>query len=194
MKHIKIFVILICCVLLSSGCAALQQQPEESPLSDQVLDKNNSLFEADFDLLWEQLTKSYPYLPYLREQGVDVNSIHDRYAAELSSIDSDGKFAGMLQRMFSELHNFAHLGLVTPEMYQDYYYIYVLNDDIMPAGLSARYVKILQDPGLSARYITQDDAQANHEAGTNAGFSEVSVHYYSDCRALYLQIPLFRRR
>ena len=145
MKYIKVFAILICCILLSSGCAALQQgynqQPEESLISDQTSDKNSKLFEADFDLLWEQLTKSYPYMPYIREQGVDVDSIHDRYAAELSSIDSDGKFAGMLQRMFSELHNFAHLGLVTPEMYQSYYYVYVLNDDIMPDELSAQYEK-----------------------------------------------------
>lgn len=196
MKHIKVFVILICCILLSSGCAALQQdhsqQPVvESPLPQQISDESGFIFETDYDLLWEQLTKSYPYLPYLREQGVDIDSIHDRYAAELSSIDSDGQFAGMLQRMFSELHNFAHLGLVTPEMYQDYYYIYALNDDMMPAELSARYVEILQNPGLSAGYISQDAAQADHEAGTNTRFPEVSVYYYSDCRAIYMQIPSF---
>ncbi len=142
-------------------------------------------------MLWEQLTKSYPYLPYLREQGVDVDSIHDRYAAELSSIDSDGKFAGMLQRMFSELRDFAHLGLVTPEMYQSYYYIFVLNDDIMPGELSAQYVKMLLDPGLSARYITPDIVQTNHKTKANSGFPEVSFHYYSDCRTIYMQIPSF---
>lgn len=160
-------------------------------ISDQVSDKNSSLYKADFDLLWEELTNSYPYLPYLREQGVDVESIHDSYAAELSSMDNGGKFAGMLQRMFSELNNFAHLGLVSPEMYQDYYYIYVLNDDIMPAELSSRYVEVLQDPGLSARYTTQDIGEADDTAGSNFGFPDVAVHYYLDCRALYLQIPSF---
>ena len=195
MRQIKISIILICCILLSAGCSDLQQghsqEPEESLISDQVSDINSSLYEADFDLLWEELTNSYPYLPYLREQGVDVDSIHDSYAAELSSIDNDGKFAGVLQRMFSELNNFAHLGLVTPEMYQDYYYIYVLNDDIMPAELSSRYVEILQDPGLSARYTMQDIGEADDTAGSNFGFPEAAVHYYSDCRALYLQIPSF---
>ena len=194
-KHIKVFIILICCILLSSGCSTLQQDhsqhPEESLISDQTSNKNSILFEADFDLLWEQLTKSYPYLPYLREQGVDVDSIHDRYAAELGSIDSDGKFAGMLQRMFSELHNFAHLGLVTPEMYQSYYYVYVLNDDIMPDELSAQYVKMLLDPGLSARYIAPDITQENQKTGVSSGFPEVAIHYYSDCRAIYMQIPSF---
>ena len=52
-------------------------------------DKGRARFQADFDLLWEELTESYPYLPYLREQGTDTDSIYERYSAELASVDRE---------------------------------------------------------------------------------------------------------
>ena len=154
-------------------------------------DKSRMRFEADFNLLWEELTDSYPYLPYLREQGTDTDSIYERYSAELASADHEAGFAGMLQRMFSELGNFAHLSLVTPELYRNYHYIYAAGSDPAAEPPSGKFNSMLRDPRLWAGYKAPECPETERDVATQSRYPKTAVHYYDDCKALYLQLPSF---
>ncbi len=159
--------------------------------TDPEPDRSHAPYEADFELLWDELTDSYPYLPYLREQGTDTDSICERYSAELASVDGEAEFAYMLQRMFSELGNFAHLSLVTPELYRNYCYIYAADDDPEAEHSPGVFRSILQDPRLSARYRAPERPGEARDTETENRYPKAAVHYYDDCKALYLQIPSF---
>ena len=82
---------------------------------------------------------------------IDLDEIRARYAKEAEAAADEDDFAQILQKMFSELNNFAHLDLVTPEMYQGYYYAYVYDNnyafDRMP------FTEILQDSRISKIYV-----------------------------------------
>ena len=95
----------------------------------------------------------------------------------------------MLQRMFSELGNFAHLSLVSPELYRNYCYIYAADDDPEAEHSSGVFRSILRDPRLSARYRAPERPGEDRDAENR--YPKAAVHYYDDCKALYLQIPSF---
>ena len=78
---LMIALLCICSVFLFTGYSV----PEP--------DRSRAPYETDFHLLWDELTDSYPYLPYLREQGKDTDSICERYSAELASVDNEAEFA-----------------------------------------------------------------------------------------------------
>ena len=114
----------------------------------------NSSYSGDYDYLWDELENSYPYLAYLSDDlGIDVEGIREKYAGEAEEAEDDESFALILQNMFSEMNNFAHLNLVTPEMYQRLYCIFVYDETI--ASDDDPFTVILQDPELS-KYVTID--------------------------------------
>jgi len=165
------FIAWICALLLLSGCAAAAPQREVND------------FREDYERLWAELERSYPYLPYLTARGIDVPALRTRYAEAVPDAADEAAFAALLRRMFSEMDNFAHLDLVTPELYRTYYAYY------MPGGeTSDAFREVLTDRRLSARYQPPDSAAAAADA---AGRPEVTALYYPDCKALHLRISSF---
>ena len=149
----------------------------------------NSPYTRDYDYLWDELENSYPYLAYLRDDmNIDLDEIRARYAKEAEAAADEDDFAQILQKMFSELNNFAHLDLVTPEMYQGYYYAYVYDNnyvfDRMP------FTEILQDSRISKIYVKPETPE-EHILEIKDLYPDVWVQYYTDCNALYLRIPSF---
>ena len=193
----KLIALLFVFSLLATACgeaapsAPIETEPQNAEYTGEGLPEKQNLFENDYNVLWETLESAYPYLPYLEEQGIDIEGLRRRYAAELESVDSEDEFYALVQCLLGELRNFAHLNLVTPEMYQSYYYIYVLNDGLVDEDYSAPFKAVLLSPNLSERYqppesLESYEAQETAEPGSGASFM-----YYSDCDALYIKIPSF---
>ena len=65
----------------------------------------NVSFHEDYTLLWDTLENSYPYLPYLEQQGLDMNAIRNRYAEKLTTVKDEDAFSGLIHQMFYELYN-----------------------------------------------------------------------------------------
>ena len=139
MRRIGIAV-LVLALLLTAFCGFASAESQEI-----------SKYESDYMLLWEELTNSYPYLPYLEARGLDVSGLRAKYEAELPGLADAEAFAGMLQRLLKELGNFAHLDLVSPELYKSYYSIYVLDEQIAALPEAEPFREILQNPQLSGR-------------------------------------------
>ena len=172
----------------SAPIETLQPNPVQS---GEDMPEQQSLYAEDYNVLWETLESAYPYLPYLEEQGIDIEGLRRRYASELESVDSEDEFYALVQSLLGELRNFAHLNLVTPELYQSYYYIYMLNDGLVGEDNSAPFKAVLLSPNLSERYqppesLESDEAQETAEPGSGSSYM-----YYSDCDALYIKIPSF---
>ena len=144
-------------------------------------------YSEDYEFLWETLETSYPYLLYLRdEMNIDVDEIHDRYETELASITDNAAFAGCIERMLAELKNFAHLNLISPEMYKTYYYIYVQSKVMQNEGFS----EILQDSRLSDIY-SSGDIPDDYQQQTAEHAPAVFIQYYDAYKAIYLKINTF---
>ena len=68
---------LLIALLFLTACAQLPQPSD--PAAETTRAPGPALFEADYALLWEILESDYPYLPYLREKGVDIEGLREKY-------------------------------------------------------------------------------------------------------------------
>lgn len=183
---------LLAAALLFSVLLAAFVAPEADPAPTLTLapaaETELSAFERDYALLWQELESSYPYLPYLEARGLDLDEIRTRYAGELPKLRDTADFLSLLQRMLAELGNFAHLNLLTPTIYRQYYSIYVLDETIAAMPEARPFRELLQDPGLAVLYRLPESAE---EDDNTVSVSSVTVLYYPDCRALHLRISSF---
>ncbi|SFO33037.1 Peptidase family S41 [Pseudobutyrivibrio sp. UC1225] len=159
-------------VLLITGCSS----------------HNNNQYKNDFDLLWDELENSYPYFTYIDENIIDVDELRTRYTLELDSVQDVNDFANLLQRMFSEMNNLAHLDVLSQDMYQEYYYLYVLNK-ISSNDYTTPYSEVLQDDRIAEIYTKPTSIEAFE--GEEISNQEVYIQYYSDQKAIYFKIPSF---
>ena len=143
----------------------------------------------DYDVLWDALRNSYPYYEYLNETR-DMEELYKSYAAEVITIESESKFASLIQRLTRELGGFAHLELLSNASYQSYYYLYVLNNDLASDEWVPPFASILQDPRLSDIYVPPVSSET-YEGSVSDSYHVPSVKYYDDCNALYIKISSF---
>lgn len=149
----------------------------------------NSSYSGDYDYLWDELENSYPYLAYLSDDlGIDMEGIREKYAEEAEAAEDDESFALILQNMFSEMNNFAHLNLVTPEMYQRLYCIFVYDETI--ASDDDPFTVILQDPELSKYYVKPENQEELFQK-TDDEYPSIWVQYFTNTKTLYLRIQSF---
>ena len=135
MKRFKYYLIIL--ILIFSSCAC-------SP-------SNNASYSDDYEYLWNELESSYPYFVYLRDdKGIDIDGIRERYAEKAEATESEEEFAVVIEDMFSELGNFAHLWLLTPELYRGMYNHMIYDENIAYDGNP--FAEVLQDPSLSEIY------------------------------------------
>ena len=151
-------------------------------------EKGEAPYMSDYEVLWDELRYSYPYLPCLEEKGIDVDEIYDRYAEKTKDITEEDDFYGMLQNMLAELQNFAHLNIASPEDYASLYNIFV-NDDYY-RETEKTYYEIVTDPKLSKRYKVPESSE-QFVQDTQEQFPDVFMQYIADCKALYIKIPSF---
>ena len=148
-------------------------------------------YADDYEYLWEVLRNTYPYLPYLEEQGVTVEDIYASYEEKIKNIEDEDKFYLTIQGMLSELRNFAHLDVVSPELYESYCYYTALKEAVSYEDKA--YHDVLTNNNLSERYVMPDSYEDfEKQAGTNQ-HNKIFIQYYSDCNTLYIRIPSFNQ-
>lgn len=185
MKRRLIALALLLCLLLSAcgGEAARTPAPEPAELA--------APYAGDYALLWDTLERDYPYLPYLESRGIDLTALRESYRAELETVTDSEAFAGLLQRLLRELGNFAHLNLLSPEMYQMYAYVMLLDPETAHLPENGAFEELLRDERLAPRYQMPEDPESYRQRGAAAQLPQVQVSYYPDCRALCIRCPSF---
>ncbi|WP_026665358.1 S41 family peptidase [Butyrivibrio sp. FC2001] len=150
-------------------------------------EKGEAPYMSDYEVLWDALRNTYPYLPYLQSVGIDTDEIYSRYAEEIEAVSDEDQFYGKIESMLSELNNFAHLRVITPSEYMRAYYVPEEEKD-MVAEENDPYLKVVTSPLLSKRY---DVSEATEYETGSASNEEIFSQYYSDCDTLYLKISSF---
>lgn len=159
---------------------------------EESIEANTPVYASDYEVLWDALHNTYPYLSYLQSQGIDTDEIYSRYKTKVETITDEDFFYDMLQSMLAEMHNFAHLQVITPEEYEDYYYVNV--GYMTDLGEENPYYIVLTDPSLSKRYQPSKNVENAFRNNSSDADAQIFTQYYTDCNALYLKIPSFGSR
>ena len=167
----KQFLAILCLLLLFAGCSRsakldgqangpITQAPYDmkqtasspfasaSPVEEDptpVPTKMTSLYANDYAFLWQTLETDYPYLPYLKQKGVNIDGIREHYAKQVNQAKDDQQFLTILQNLFKDLGNTAHLSALDPFSFQSDYSLFVLDPDVSSKPELALFRKVLQD-------------------------------------------------
>lgn len=184
----------LCVQLVLAGCSNVEEQGKDQYLnsestSEAVSEKAELLYAKDYEFLWNALRNNYPYLSYLQTLGIDTDEICSRYEEKITSITDENKFYGTIQDMLSELGNFAHLDVVSPELYKTYCYSTGLGAAV--SNEDKAYIEILTNENLSERYIVPRSNEEIEQQAEKDQHNKTFIQYYSDCNALYIKIPSF---
>ena len=151
---------LLLAILLLSGCAG----PKAAK------------YEADYALLWDTLEQDYPYLDYLRDKGIDVNGIRVQYEEKMKQAKTPEDMAAVLEGIFRELRNTAHLFLIRPEEFSFYYNVYTQDERI--SALLPSYEAVVQAAQSGYYKLPAEDSPQEVEEYYQP--RQVEVHYYPD--------------
>lgn len=145
-------------------------------------------FAADYALVWEALETDYPYLPYLRDKGIDVDGIRARYAAKLEQAADTEDFAALLEEMFRDLKNTAHLSLVSRDFFPMLYRGYTETSD----DFHAAWRETAALAAASAYYAPTPEQEAEDPSSDSASYCPPAKYsWYEDCKTLCLSIRTF---
>ena len=172
-----------CAVLLLTGCAKPASEPA-------VEEKETAPFMADYELLWETLETDYPYLDYLRDQGVRVDSIRESFGERVNSVKKPESFALIVSQMFEKLGFTAHLFMIEQLFFNNLYATYVLDHEVSESPFFEPWRRTLKEAAASGRYTAPTEAQGSTDAKVG-NYASVTVTYYEDCKTLCLKIPTF---
>ena len=91
--------------------AESQVQAENAPLTtEQLLE--------DYDYLWTALEENYVFFPILERQGIDISAIQADARAQIQNQEPDAAmFYETLRQMFLKCNHFAHLNVVSKDVY-----------------------------------------------------------------------------
>ena len=141
-------------------------------------------YPADYDQLWQELEESYPYLPFLEEQGLDVAGIRAEYRAQAEAAESLADFVKVLQRMCAAMGNFAHLGVVSGDMYDLY-----MSADMEEMEYLAPWRETLSAPKTAACYEALEGMW--NEPSAVEDWPEVDTRWFADCKTAYFHFYTF---
>lgn len=175
---------LLIALLFLTACAQLPQPSD--PAAETTRAPGPALFEADYALLWEILESDYPYLPYLREKGVDIEGLREKHLQQAVEAANAKEFAGVVAKLFASLKNTGHLSLLGPEMFSDMYGYCVLSPGSEAGeGLREMLIKAAESGYYTAPETYSEDLSAY------GSFPEISVSYDEESETLIFKIPTF---
>ena len=178
---LKAILVFLCAALLLQGCA----KPSAAPAAEEP-----APFAADYAQLWETLETDYPYLDYLRDKGVKVDAIRERYGERVNSVKKPESFAQIVEQMLQELNCTAHLFGIQQLFFEDLYSIYVLDPEIQTSEFYKPWRDTLTEAVGKGRYLAPTEAGGSVD--TKVGnYPDVKVAYYEDCKTLCLTVPTF---
>lgn len=160
--------------------------PEPSAEPTQEQGSAQGPFSADYELLWETLKSDYPYLPYLREKGVDVDAVYETYRKHAGEAADANEFAKVVSDVFSSLKNTGHLYLLELEMFSDMYGYYVLSSEFEEGSA-------WRDIMVQAAEIGYYSVPESYDEDSSAyGYMpKVTFTYYDKYDTLIFAIPSF---
>jgi len=177
--------------LQTAQSATANEESTPTPQKFAALDPD-ARYANDYLFLWKTLETDYPFLPYLKDKGVDVDEIRERYARRVNGIEDDEAMMDCIKDLFEELRNTAHLAVILPWQYPILYSIYVLNPDVASHPYFEPWRQTLMDPGLSHLYaLPEETSFSEYQDNEISYYPEVAVAYYEDCKTLCLAIPTF---
>lgn len=198
---------LLLALLLLAGCAGPAASPETqgaqttaAPISTEAPPQDTSApessapeaakYAADYALLWDTLEQDYPYLDYLRGKGIDVDDIRARYETKMKEAATSEDMAVIVESIFRELQNTAHLYLVSQEDFPFFYEIYTSSE----ASLTFRKAwNETMRQAAEAGYYSLPGADEPQQPDMYENLPPVKVSYYQDCKVLCLSILTFLR-
>lgn len=102
---------------ISSELAASSVSAVESQAQEEVPITTEQLLE-DYDTLWNALEENYVFFPILERQGIDVSAIQTDTRNLIQNQEPDvSAFYETLSQMFLKCGNFAHLNVVSKDVY-----------------------------------------------------------------------------
>ena len=134
----------------------------------------------DIDCLRQTLEAEYPFLPLLAERGVDFDALCDAARRRTEACGGSlERFYDGLAAMFAGMDRFAHLDVVTPELYR----FYADNLEQLPEPLRG----MIGDGDTRNAYAALDAARSREAPVA----PEVRVDWYPEERALALRMTSF---
>ena len=164
--------------------------PAALPTTTDAPSLEENIYREDYQQFWEILETDYPFLPWLADNGTDIDAIRAKYEAQLDQIQDTMEFFDLIQSVCDDLDKLGHLWPVGPERYQSLYSIYCEYPEYSTLPELWIYRKMLTDPGLSPIY--QPASQTEGQQAPDADIPDVKVTYYQDCKALCLTIDSFK--
>ena len=142
----------------------------------------SNLFLEDYDQLWEDLQKNYPFFPVLEQQGVDVDAIRQTYRTYAQNADTTEEFMKTLDLLFAKLYCFAHLSLI----HKDRYVMLVESEALRDSVSFAPWLEVLHDPVTEQAYASLSASEPPRQ--TDA--PPVTHSYYEDLHTAYFRFPV----
>jgi hypothetical protein len=182
---------LLLCLALLTGCAQnaanTPASGSESEIEDGELAFTQDDFLADYDALWASLEEDYLYLPLLEARGIDLETLKTatRQQLEARVTDLDG-FIALLEQLFGQMQNFAHLGVVSLAAYDAYQQYYT-----SPDAPSSGWQRALQTQQTQALYAALAEEEQNNSSQVAQTLPQVETHYDPERKALTLVLSSF---
>lgn len=197
------FPILLCGLLAALLLSACGQQPAEIPAEPEIAEpeiaepveapeepavKTEFTREellADYDQLWEILEENYPFLPVLEEHGIDWEQLRADYREKLISQKPDvAGFAALIRELFGKMENFAHLQVVSQDLYANYA-AGAQNPELLE---NDPWVRLASGEQTAATYA---QLAVQRTLPRSTGDPAIETAYYPDCKAAYFRIRGF---
>ena len=154
----------------------------DAPVAVSEIGENASnTFLADYDQLWEDLYRNYPFFPVLEARGIDPAEVQAQYRLLAQDASSVAEFMTALDKMFAKLQCFAHLSLIHPDRYEPLY-----------ASMSER-TDPMWEPWVSA--LNHEKTRSTYNSfvkggsAVELGVPSVEKRYYPEIAAAYFRFP-----
>ena len=194
-NRMKISVIMFLCIFFI-GCDSRQTLESHEQSKGTAMD---SIKEAgteftreellqDYNQLWEDLEESYPFFSVLTQRGIDIPALKEYYRSLLTGriTDLEG-FAVLLNNLFYDMDNLAHLSLMDAEFY---YELLKLSEEERLGYTEEPWRSLLWNGQTRVSYALLRSEEETKEP-VEILYPEVTMDYYEDLQVVYFKIPSF---
>jgi len=183
-------------LLILCGCTSGQNsldelsrdsKPAESMDSDieKIPEEKNetSIFQEDYDELWQLLDDNYPFFSVYESLGIDIEQVRVAYGEMVENRATDlHSFVEVLKQMFRELDYFAHLNVVDYGTYQTYC-------DAMTNPASNRSDSVAWNEVLfNAKTVAAYEMLKTISSGMQVDYPEIETAWYPEINTAYFHI------
>ena len=144
---------------------------------------------ADYTQLWDELYVNYPFFPILEKKGIYIEQIYQNGLEKLENdVDTIDEYVILLNSIFGQMDEFAHLSLIDTTLYNFLYEYY--NTDCESHVSNEERFKILSNEQTKViyQYLNTDEAETTDNA---LNLPEVDMAYFEDIHTAYFHFKTF---